>query len=125
MERNNKIMDNKGITLVALIITIIVILILTAITINVATDGSLIEKAQNAVDTTNDKIQQEGENSNQILDWIALENQNIIAGNDSAGDDSNDGDDTTEEPEVNTNNIPQFTSVVLNSKTVSSFIIDA
>ena len=42
----------KGITLIALIITIIVMLILVGVTINVALNGGLFEKAKNASDQT-------------------------------------------------------------------------
>ena len=44
--------NNKGITLIALIITIIVMLILVAVTVNVALDGGLFTKAKNASSKT-------------------------------------------------------------------------
>ena len=44
--------NNKGITLIALIITIIVMLILVAVTINVALNGGLFERAKNAKEQT-------------------------------------------------------------------------
>jgi len=46
----------KGITLIGLIITIIVLLILTAITIDIAIDGQLFDKAEEAVEKTNAKV---------------------------------------------------------------------
>ena len=49
-EKLNK--NNKGITLIALIITIIVMLILVGVTVTVALDGGLFESAQTAVDKT-------------------------------------------------------------------------
>ena len=42
------IRNNKGITLIALIITIIVMLILVAVTINVALNGGIFDKASDA-----------------------------------------------------------------------------
>ena len=45
----------KGITLVALIITIIVMLILVGVSITVAMNGGLFEKATTAVDETKEK----------------------------------------------------------------------
>lgn len=47
-----KLKNNKGITLIALIITIIVMLILVAVTINVALNGGLFEKAKAAASQT-------------------------------------------------------------------------
>lgn len=51
---------NKGITLVALIITIIVLLILAGVSISmVLGDNGLINKTQNAVNTYDDKAKDE------------------------------------------------------------------
>jgi len=49
----------KGITLIALIITIIVMLILVAVTINVALNGGLFEKARNASEQTQIEVDRE------------------------------------------------------------------
>ena len=46
-----KFENNKGITLVALVITIIVLLILAMVSIKIAIDGGLIKKAKDATDT--------------------------------------------------------------------------
>ena len=46
-----KLKNNKGITLVALVITIIVLLILAMVSIKIAIDGGLITKAKDATDT--------------------------------------------------------------------------
>lgn len=46
----------KGITLIALIITIIIMLILVAVTVSVAVNGNLFGKAEEAVDKTNAKV---------------------------------------------------------------------
>lgn len=51
--------DNKGITLIALIITIIVMLILVLVTINVINNGGLMVKAENAKTTTTKEIERE------------------------------------------------------------------
>ena len=48
--------STKGITLIALIITIIVMLILTGVTMNIAVNGGLFNNAQRAVDDTNAKV---------------------------------------------------------------------
>lgn len=49
----------KGITLIALVITIIVMLILVAVTITMAINGGLFEKAGSAAQGTNDATKQE------------------------------------------------------------------
>ena len=46
----------KGITLVALVITIIVMLILVGVSVTVALNGGLFNNAQNAVDQTSDAL---------------------------------------------------------------------
>ena len=56
-----KLKNNKGITLIALVITIIVMLILVTVTIRVATNGNLFTHAANAVKGTKTAI--EGENA--------------------------------------------------------------
>ena len=71
-----KLKNNKGITLIALVITIIVMLILVTVTIRVATNGNLFTHAANAVKGTKEAIRQEngildgtfGEKS--IEDWV-------------------------------------------------------
>ena len=50
----------KGITLIALVITIIVMLILVAVTITMAVNGGLFEKAGEAAGKTNNAIKAEG-----------------------------------------------------------------
>ena len=49
----------KGITLIALIITIIVMLILVGVTINVALNGGLFQKAKSAADGTQKQVSKE------------------------------------------------------------------
>ena len=60
-ERMEKQMKNKekGITLIALIITIIVMLILVGVTINVALNGGLFDKAKTASDQTQRQVSKE------------------------------------------------------------------
>ena len=57
--------SNKGITLIALIITIIVMLILVAVTINMAIKGGLFGNAGKAVGETKNAIKEE-------LDWFGI-----------------------------------------------------
>lgn len=50
---------NKGITLIALVITIIVMLILVTVTISIATNGNLFTHAGNAAKGTKNAVLQE------------------------------------------------------------------
>lgn len=51
--------EQKGITLIALVITIIVMLILVAVTITMAINGGLFEKAGDAAGKTNNALSEE------------------------------------------------------------------
>ena len=57
--KNTKLKEKRGITLIALVITIIVMLILVAVTINMAVHGGLFGYAGNAARQTNEAIEQE------------------------------------------------------------------
>ena len=71
-----KLKNNKGITLIALIITIIVMLILVAVTINVALNGGLFGKAKDAKVKTQKEVERE-----QLLEAVvsAYNNQGSFA----------------------------------------------
>ena len=56
---SNRVKKNSGITLIALVITIIVMLILVAVTISMAVNGGLFEYAGKAVGDTNNAIKAE------------------------------------------------------------------
>ena len=58
---SSKARQNKGITLIALVITIIVMLILVAVTINMAVNGGLFDYAGKAVGETQNAIDKEQE----------------------------------------------------------------
>lgn len=49
----------KGITLVILVITIIIMIILGGVAAKVAIDSGVIMSAKNAVDATNDKVEEQ------------------------------------------------------------------
>jgi len=57
--KNRKINEQKGITLIALVITIIVMLILVSVTITIAVNGGLFEYAKKAHDETIDAREKE------------------------------------------------------------------
>ena len=58
-KRNGENKNEKGITLIALIITIIVMLILVGVTINVALDGGIFDKAKDATQKTSREVSRE------------------------------------------------------------------
>ena len=63
-----KITNEKGITLVALVITIVILIILATITINVAFgEGGLIERAQQAKELTEQATKEEAEKLNAVM----------------------------------------------------------
>ncbi len=66
MKKNNK--NEKGITLIALVITIIVMLILVGVTITMAINGGLFGYAKDAADQTNEQIELERQMANVLPD---------------------------------------------------------
>ena len=59
VQMKNFVKEEKGITLIALIITIIVMLILVGVTINVALNGGLFDKAKKASGKTQRQVSKE------------------------------------------------------------------
>ena len=84
-----EIEQNRGITLVALIITIVVMLILVAVSVNVVIKGNLIGTAEKTVEKYNKVAEEEGNSGvieidgkkyNSIEDYINLSSINIPGG---------------------------------------------
>ena len=70
---------NKGITLIALIITIIILLILVGVSINLAIKGNLFGSAEKAVSGTNDKVAQEQTRVDELMGELErVESQNAV-----------------------------------------------
>ncbi len=94
--------DVRGITLVALVITIVILIILATITINAAFgDGGLIEKAQSSKNMAEDAVEKEYNKMNSLLD----EYSNIMAEDSNIPTEPNTN--TTEEPNTNTVEEPE------------------
>src|SRR5699024_5464776 len=71
-KQNNGCKQNKGITLVALVITIIIIIILATITMNMAFgDNGLIKQAQKAKDMAANSVIAEQEGMNSLMGEFA------------------------------------------------------
>ena len=82
--------SNKGITLVALIITVIILLILSAISIDIAIDGKLFDRSKETVSEANNKL---GEEQNRV-DSLVNEWDNLETGT-SGNTSGNEPEDTT------------------------------
>ena len=76
--RNRELASERGITLLALIITVVIMIILAAVTINITLgDGGLIDQAKTAAEATVNSAQSEQEQ----LDSLEQELANILAEN--------------------------------------------
>ena len=85
---------HSGITLVALVVTIIVLLILAGVTITALLgDDGIIKKAQNAADSTNSAVQNELSSMNSLTDKMNSVLNGIGGGGTTPG-----GDDTPDDP---------------------------
>ena len=81
----------SGITLVALVVTIIVLLILAGVTITALLgDDGIIKKAQNAADSTNSAVQNELSSMNSLTDKMNSVLNGIGGGSTPGGDDTPD-----------------------------------
>ena len=96
--------EEAGITLLSLILTVVIMLILAAVTINVTLgDGGLVQQAQHAAEQTANATKSEREQ----LDNVASQINDIIAGIGSGGSggdvtNSTGGEDTNQVGETNT-----------------------
>ena len=73
--KNKRILKERGITLIALVVTIVVLLILAGVTINaVFSDSGIIKKAQEAQNKANESVQKDLEQINALENSL---NQNI------------------------------------------------
>ena len=81
-----KTKGEKGITLLALIITVVIMIILAAVTINVTLgDGGLVDQAKWAAEQTANSTQSEQEQ----IENVASQINDIIAGIGTGGGDTN------------------------------------
>ena len=69
--KNKKNLKERGITLIALVVTIVVLLILAGVTINaVFSDSGIIKKAQEAQNKANESVQKDMEQINALENWL-------------------------------------------------------
>lgn len=97
--------NQTGITLIALVVTIIVLLILAGVTINaVFSDSGIIKKAQDAQNKANESIQKDMEQINALENWL----------NENMGESNND-------KEVNISTLVGKGAVTKNTKAVDTY----
>jgi len=97
--------NQTGITLIALVVTIIVLLILAGVTINaVFSDSGIIKKAQDAQNKANESIQKDMEQINALENWL----------NENTGESNND-------KEVNISTLVGKGAVTKNTKAVDTY----
>ena len=106
VRQKNEIVSERGITLLALILTVVIMIILAAVTINVTLgDGGLVDQAKWAAEKTANSTKAEEEQ----LANVASQINDIIAGIGSGGSDTNStgGEDTNsvETNSVDTNSV--------------------
>ena len=89
-KREKEIFTNRGITLVALIITIIVLLILAGVSLSFVFNGGILDKAQQAVNEYKNASEKEQNILEQIDEYIKSE----------IGEGTGGGTDVPEEPDV-------------------------
>ena len=97
--------NQTGITLIALVVTIVVLLILAGVTINaVFSDRGIIKKAQDAQNKANESIQKDMEQINALENWL----------NENTGESNND-------KEVNISTLVGKEAVTKNTKAVDTY----
>ena len=92
-ETKREIFENRGITLIALIITIIVLLILAGVSLSFVFNGGILDKAQMAVNKYEEASKNEQEILNSIDEYLSEE-----IGGGSGGEEPENPDPTPEEP---------------------------
>ncbi len=101
-------LKNKGITLIALVVTIVVLLILAGVSITVIFgDNGIIEQAQRAADETNEEVEKEQQDMQGI--------QGIIDGHTNGGSGGGTVDDDNDSPILKEPQVKDSMGKVLNA----------
>ena len=104
-----KLKEEKGITLLALILTVVIMIILAAVTINVALgEGGLVDQAKWAAEQTANVAKSEQEQLDDVADQI----NDIIAGIGTGDTNSTGGEETNS---VETNSVEETNTVETNT----------
>lgn len=110
----------RGITLFALIITVIVLAILTAVTVNSIKDNGIIQKAKTST-TEYERLEEKKKLQREVLEWQAnsagtLLNYMITIYGDSKVNDNGDGTLTVIVPSENLYNVTESGKVTLKTE---------
>ncbi len=127
MNMQNK--KQKGITLIALIITIVILLILAAVTIDVAIDGKLFDTAKDSVDKTNDRVAEEQETIDELMnEWDKLQENTEDNPNTNTGGENNntsgEGNNNTGDGGEIIDNTPPTVTVTVQGTTTNSITVN-
>ena len=119
----------KGITLIALIITIVILLILAAVTIDVAIDGKLFDTAKDAVDRTNDRVAEEQGTIDELMnEWDKLQENTEENPNTNTGGENNntsgEGNNNTGDGGEIIDNTPPTVTVTVQGTTTNSITVN-
>ena len=107
--RNRELTSERGITLLSLIITVVIMIILAGVTINVTLgDGGLVDQAKWAAEQTANSTQSEQEQ----LENVASQVNDIIAGIGIGGDTNSTGGEETNS--VDTNSVEETNTIDTN-----------
>ena len=97
-----KIKQEKGITLIALVVTIVVLLILAGVSVNALFGNSgIIEKAKEAQNKMNQATQKDLDAINELNNWIDGKINGSLGGNTTGGN-TTGGDDTSTTQKIST-----------------------
>ena len=108
--RNRELTSERGITLLSLIITVVIMIILAGVTINVTLgDGGLVDQAKWAAEQTANSTQSEQEQ----LENVASQVNDIIAGIGIGGDTNSTGGEETNS--VDTNSVEETNTIDTNT----------
>ena len=119
MKMQNK--KQKGITLIALIITIVILLILATVTVDVAIDGKLFDTAKEAVDKTNDRVGEEQETIDELMnEWDKIQGNTEETPNTNTGGENNNTGDGGEIID----NTPPTVTVAVEGTTTNSITVN-
>ena len=119
----------KGITLIALIITIIILLILATVTIDIAIDGKLFDTAKDAVDRTNDRVAEEQGTIDELMnEWDKLQENTEDNPNTNTGGENNntsgEGNNNTGDGGEIIDNTPPTVTVTVQGTTTNSITVN-
>ena len=100
--KNKRILKERGITLIALVVTIVVLLILAGVSINaIFSENGIIKRAQDAQNKMDQATQNDLDSINELNNWIDGKTNGTIGGNTGKDDDKPFGGEKYNKAEKN------------------------